>query len=87
MAEIKRLSSKAEVLRERRLEAERTAIRLRKQEKALHRKMRELGAREEQNILELEIEEAAEEVLDPSELPSSLSAPALGVPPSPAGFS
>jgi glycine/D-amino acid oxidase-like deaminating enzyme len=85
IAEVERLSSKAEVLRERRLEAERTAIRLRKQEKALHRKMRELGAREEQNILELEMEEAAEEVLDPSELPSS--APALGVPPSPAGFS
>jgi hypothetical protein len=85
MAEVERLNSKAEVLRERRLEAERTAIRLRKQEKALYRKMRELGAREEQNILELEMEETAEEALDFSELPNS--APALGFPPSPASFS
>jgi hypothetical protein len=47
--------------------------------------MRELGAREDQNIFELEMEKAAEEALDPPELPSS--APALGVPPSPTDFS
>jgi hypothetical protein len=88
MAEVERLSSKAEALREQRLEviieAQRKALRLRKQERVLIKKMRELGAREDQNILELEMEEAAEEALDPPELSSS--APVLGVPPSPAGF-
>jgi hypothetical protein len=48
--------------------------------------MREFSARENQNILELEIEEAAEEALASPELPNSLSAPVLGVPPSLAGF-
>jgi hypothetical protein len=48
--------------------------------------MRELSAREDQNILELEMEKAAEEALDPPELPSSLSAPALGVSPSLTSF-
>jgi hypothetical protein len=46
--------------------------------------MRELGAREEQNILELEMEEAAEEALNPPELPNS--ALVLGFPFSLAGF-
>jgi hypothetical protein len=50
--------------------------------------MRELGDRENQNILNLEIEEAVERALtapsDPPEIPSSV--PALGFPPSPAGF-
>jgi ABC-type phosphate transport system auxiliary subunit len=89
MAEVERLNSKAEALRKQRIEviveAQRKALRLRKQERALIKKMRELGAREDQNILELEIEEAAEEALDLPELPSS--APALGVLPSLAGFS
>jgi hypothetical protein len=89
MAEVERLNSKAKALRKQRLkiivETQRKTLRLRKQERALIKKMRELSAREDQNILELEIEEAAEEALDPPELPSS--APTLRVPPSPAGFS
>jgi predicted transcriptional regulator len=88
IAEIERLNSKAEALRKQRLEvivkAQRKALRLRKQERALIKKMRELSARENQNILELEMEETAEEALDAPELPSS--APALGVPSSPASF-
>jgi hypothetical protein len=93
MAEIKRLGAKIDTLREQRLKAERKAIRLRKQKKALIKKMRELDDRENQNILDLKIEEEIKEAakralsasLDPSELPNS--APALGFPPSPAGFS
>jgi hypothetical protein len=93
MVEVERLGAKVDTLREQRLEAERKAIRLRKQERALIKKMRELGNREDQNILDLEIEEEMEEAAkralssssDPSELPNS--APALGFPPSPAGFS
>jgi hypothetical protein len=46
--------------------------------------MRELSAREDQNIIELKMEEAAEEALNFSEFPSS--AFTLGVPPSLAGF-
>jgi hypothetical protein len=92
MAEVERLATKAEALREQRLEIERKAIRLRKQERALYKKMRELGDRKNQNILDLEMEEEMEEAakralnspLDSSELPNS--APALGFPPSPAGF-
>jgi hypothetical protein len=47
MAKVKRLASKAEKLREQRIEAETKAIRLRKQERALYKKMRELGDRED----------------------------------------
>jgi hypothetical protein len=92
ITEIKRLGARVDTLREQRLEAERKAIRLRKQERALIKKIRELGDREDQNILDLEMEEELEEVakralhsLDPPEL--SNSAPAPGFPPSPAGFS
>jgi hypothetical protein len=46
--------------------------------------MRELSNREEQNILDLEIDEALAEALNP-ELPCS--SPAPGVSPGPAGFS
>ena len=46
--------------------------------------MRELGNREEQNILDLEMDEALAEALDP-ELP--YFSPAPGVSPSLAGFS
>jgi hypothetical protein len=46
--------------------------------------MRELGDREKQNILDLEMDKALTAALDP-ELPHSVPAP--GVPPSPAGFS
>jgi hypothetical protein len=47
MAKVKRLASKAEKLRKQRIKAEMKAIRLRKQERALYKKMRELGDRED----------------------------------------
>jgi hypothetical protein len=47
MAEVKRLASKAEDLREQALETERKTLRLRKQARALYKKMRDLGARKE----------------------------------------
>src|SRR5450432_2411206 len=88
MAEVERLALKAEKLREQRLEAERKAIRLRTQERALYKKMRELGDRENQNILDLEAEEALERVLAASQPPTGAgSGPAPGVSPGPAGFS
>jgi hypothetical protein len=45
--------------------------------------MRELGDREEQNILDLKINESLTAALD-SELPHSV--PVLGIPSNPAGF-
>jgi hypothetical protein len=88
MAEVERLALKAEKLREQRLEAERKAIRLRSQERALYKKMRELGDREDQNILDLEAEEALERALAASPPPTGASSdPAPGIPPGPAGFS
>jgi hypothetical protein len=83
IAEVDRLSEKEEKLRSERLALEVKVLRLRKQERMLRKKMRELGDREEQNILDLEMDEALAEALDP-ELPRS--SPAPGVPPSPAGF-
>jgi hypothetical protein len=47
MAEIERLAFKAEKLREQRIEAETKAIRLRKQERALYKKIRELSDRKD----------------------------------------
>lgn len=59
-AEDDRLQKQEEELRERRLRAESEAIRLRKQERLLQKRRRELWAREKQNITELEVDEAAE---------------------------
>jgi hypothetical protein len=47
MAEVKRLGAKVNTLREQRLKTERKAIRLRKQERTLIKKIRELGDRED----------------------------------------
>jgi hypothetical protein len=47
MAKVKRLASKAEKLREQRIEAETKAIRLRKQKRALYKKIRKLGDRKD----------------------------------------
>jgi phosphoribosylaminoimidazole-succinocarboxamide synthase len=93
MVKIKRLGAKADALREQSLKAERKAIRLRKQTRALYKKIRKLDNRKNQNILDLKIEEKMEEAakrtlntpLDPSELPNS--APTLEFPPNLAGFS
>jgi hypothetical protein len=55
--EYEKIFKQKEELRERRLEAEMKAVRLRKQERLLQKKLRELGSREEQNILDLEADE------------------------------
>jgi hypothetical protein len=88
ITEVERLASKAEDLREQVLEAERKVLRLRKQARVLYKKIRDLGAREEQNILNLEIEEALKGAFSSSvfELPGSSSIPTPGVPLSLAGF-
>jgi len=46
-----------------RMEIERKTARLRRQERALRKRMRDLGNREDQNILDLEAEEAAAEAV------------------------
>jgi hypothetical protein len=82
------LADKEEKLRSKARALEAKVFRLRKQARALRKKMRKLGDREDQNILDLGEEKAFKQLLAASqflpELPSS--APALGVPPSPAGF-
>src|SRR5450432_156415 len=83
IAEVDRLGEKEEKLRSERLALEAKVLRLRKQERMLRKKMRELGNREEQNILDLEMDEALAEAFNP-ELPCS--SPAPGVSPGPAGF-
>jgi hypothetical protein len=90
---MERLETKTDALREQSLKAERKAIQLRKQARALYKKIRELDNYKDLNILDLkkkeEIEEAAKRALaapsDSSELLNS--APTLGFPSSPAGFS
>jgi hypothetical protein len=83
MAEVDRLGEKEEKLRSEAMALELKVLRLRKQARALRKKMRELGDREEQNILDLKMDEALAEALDP-ELPHSSPAPG---PQSPSGFS
>jgi hypothetical protein len=63
LAEVKRIFKKTEKLQAEALEAEAKAYRLRKQRRMLLKKMRELGARKEKNIENLEINEAAAEAL------------------------
>ena len=60
-AEVDRLLEQRDKLREQRFEAERKAIRLRKQERLLLKKVRALDAREAKNIEEMEAEERAVE--------------------------
>jgi hypothetical protein len=55
IAEVKRLASQKAKLEEQILEAEAKALRLRRQKRAIQKKMRSLGDREEQNIQELEL--------------------------------
>jgi hypothetical protein len=78
------LGEKKNKLRSERLALKIKVLRLRKQERILRKKMRELGDREEQNILDLKIDEAFAAALAPELLYSS---PTLGVPLSPASFS
>jgi hypothetical protein len=65
LAEVERIFKKTEKLQAEALEAEAKAHRLRKQRRTLLKKMRELGARKERNIKNLEIDEAAGETLKP----------------------
>ena len=58
-AEVDRLLERRDKLREERLAAEAKAIRLRKQERQILKKVRALGSREEQNIQEMEEDEAS----------------------------
>jgi hypothetical protein len=81
-AEFDRIHQQKEKIREQRLEAERKAIRLRKQERLLQKRLKALGDREEQNILDLEADEALDEAL--ADMPVLESVPG---PQSPTGFS
>jgi hypothetical protein len=63
--EFDRLYKEKEKIRQQRLEAELKAVRLRKQERALQKRLKALGDREEQNILDLEMNEATAEALEP----------------------
>jgi hypothetical protein len=63
MAEVKRLASQKAKLEEQILEAKAKALRLRRQKRAIQKKMRSLGDREEQNIQELELNEMLTESL------------------------
>jgi hypothetical protein len=65
LAEVERIFKKTEKLQAEAFEAEAKAHRLRKQRRTLLKRMRELGAREERNIEDLEVEEAAAEALEP----------------------
>jgi hypothetical protein len=65
-SEVNRLLEKRDKLRKKRLAAEAKAIRLRKQERQLLKRVRALGDREEQNLAELKMEKAAAEALKPS---------------------
>jgi hypothetical protein len=64
--EFDRLHKEKEKIRQQRLKAELKAVRLRKQERALQKRLKALGDREEQNILDLEMDEATVEALEPS---------------------
>jgi hypothetical protein len=79
MAEIDRLADQAEKARQEWLEAEMKAIRLRKKMRALQKRMRILGDREEQNIRDLEVDETL------AEASATVSGPEA--PSSPTGFS
>ena len=74
LAEMERIFKKAEKMQAEALEAEAKAHRLRKQRRALLKKMRELGAREERKIEELEVDEMLAEasaVVSGPEAPNS----------------
>ena|ERR1700722_8380053 len=81
-AEMERLADKDEKLSKEVLELEAKALRLRRERRRVRQKMRVLGAREEQNILDLEADEAAADVAVP---PVSRDSP--GEPISPTGLS
>jgi hypothetical protein len=65
-AEVYRLLKQSDDLKEKVLEAEVKALRLRKQRRVILKKVRALGAREENNIEGLEMNEAAFAAFEPS---------------------
>jgi hypothetical protein len=77
-AEDDRLKQKEEKLREERLKAESEAVRLRKQERLVQKKRRQLWEREKQNIVELEGDEV---------LTLGIEGPSFPGPTSPTGLS
>jgi hypothetical protein len=83
--ECQRLISKAERLQDEALKAEAKASRLRRQRRALLKRLYFLDAREKMNIEELEQDEAWAAVANPPELSSS--SPAPGVSPGLVSFS
>jgi hypothetical protein len=64
MAEVERLASQKAKLEEQILEAEAKALRLRRQKRAIQKKMRSLGDREKQNIQELKLNKILAESLE-----------------------
>jgi hypothetical protein len=80
-----RLATEAERLQEEIIKIQAKESRLRRQRRALLKRLQVLDAREKVNIKELEQNEAWAAVAAPPELLSS--SPAPGFPPSPAGFS
>jgi uncharacterized protein (DUF3084 family) len=64
-SEFDKLHKEKENIRQQRLKAELKAVRLRKQKRALQKRLKALGNREKQNILDLEINEATVEALKP----------------------
>jgi hypothetical protein len=65
-AEVYRLLKQSDDLKEKVLEAEAKALRLRKQRRVILKKVRALGAREESNIKGLKMDKAASAAFEPS---------------------
>jgi hypothetical protein len=87
-AECQRLATESARLQNEALLAEAKAARLRRQRRALLKRLHALDAREKVNIEELEADERSLGEFVPPLTPSAGSGlPAPGVPPSPAGFS
>lgn len=87
LAEIDRLGEQEEKLRQEVLEAEAKAIRSKRKLKLVRRRLRALGDRESLNIEELEMDEAAAEVMAATATSEAASASSVRLPSSPTGFS
>jgi uncharacterized protein (DUF3084 family) len=65
-SEFDKLHKEKEKIRQQRLKAKLKAVRLRKQERALQKRLKALSDREKQNILDLEMDEATVKALKPA---------------------
>jgi chromosome segregation ATPase len=63
-AEIERLSAKGEELSKQALELETKSLRIQREQRRIRQKIRALEAREDQNIADLKLDEAAAEALE-----------------------